>query len=105
MEPYSLLKQQVTLLPEQVSDQVQPLRILETLQDIIGPDDQPVMFQCSTSLNVPYLTTFDGSVTISPSTRQVSDGDAITTLQLQIRQKQHSFGNSVYRLVTSSISP
>ena len=45
MEPYSLLKQQVTLLPEQVSDQVQPLRILETLQDIIGLDDQPVMFQ------------------------------------------------------------
>ena len=45
MEHYSLLKQQLILLQEQVGDQAQPLPILEMLQDTIGLDDQLVMFQ------------------------------------------------------------
>jgi len=59
----------------------------------------------STSLNVPYLTTFDSSVTISPSTRQVSDGDASATFTITNPSGSNTlFANSVYRLVTSSIS-
>lgn len=60
----------------------------------------------STSLNVPYLTDFDSSVTISPSTRQVSDGDASATFTITNPSGSNTlFANSVYRLVTSSISP
>ena len=57
----------------------------------------------STSLNVPYLDSFDSNVTISPSTRQVSTGDASATFTITASDGNHA--NSVYRLVTSSISP
>lgn len=60
----------------------------------------------STSLAVSYLTTFDSSVTISPSTRQVNTGDASATFTITNPSGSNTlFGNSVYRLVTSSISP
>ena len=60
----------------------------------------------STSLAVTYLTTFDSSVTISPSTRQVNTGDASATFTITNPSGSNTlFGNSVYRLVTSSISP
>ena len=63
------------------------------------------MFQSSISLNVPYLDTFDNTVTISPSTRQVSDGDASATFTITNPSGSNTlFANSVYRLVTSSIS-
>ena len=60
----------------------------------------------STSLAVSYLTTFDNTVTISPSTRQVSTGDASATFTITNPSGSNTlFAKSVYRLVTSSISP
>ena len=60
----------------------------------------------STSVAVPYLYDFDSSVTITPSAREVSDGDAFTTFTITNPSGSNTeFANSVYRLVTSSINP
>lgn len=64
----------------------------------------------STSLAVSYLTTFDSSVTISPSTRQVTstgaNNDQSATFTITNPSGSNTlFGNSVYRLVTSNINP
>ena len=61
----------------------------------------------STSLAVSYLTTFDSNVTISPSTRQITstgaNNDQSATFTITATDGNHQ--DSVYRLVTSNISP
>ena len=62
----------------------------------------------STVLTVPFLTSFDSNVTISPSTRQVTstgnaaDGQSAT---FTITATDGDNSNSVYRLITSNINP
>ncbi len=65
----------------------------------------------STVLTVPFLTDFDSSVTISPSTRQVTstgsatDGQSATFTITNPSGSNTLFANSVYRLITSNINP